>query len=311
MNFCPAHQTAVGPRGCPQCLREEVLLRAHEGSRFWRMVLFVGVPFMALLALGAWLVVQKAPAKDVRLDATPFRASIEGIEDGFYATDRLTYEMKDLLRQSLGQLPLDLRRLPPSLAQRRALDGLEMFCVMNAQEVSDDSYDVMAARTKWESLRDAHFRPAPWFRASTTALEQAQQSGEARGIPGDSPQYQATIDQLRMAAARAESVLQGLAENPMYADSETHQRWQSGRADLKADMDRILQQMPVSFPGMDGSWRRAYYELGRAQKAVASLLSPNVQQTSQMPSPSIGSYRMLGARSSLDSAQSALDSARR
>jgi hypothetical protein len=301
MSFCTVHNAPAGPRGCVHCQRDERLMRSHESRRFWRGVAFVGVPFLAALALGAWFVSQRPSRRDARLDARAYREAIENIEGGLYTTERLGYETADLMRQGLRQLPLDLRKTIPSPAQRRALDGLERFCIMTAAMAEDDGFDVVPARQEWERLRATYFQPAPWFRASSAALEQAQQSGEARGIPGDAAQYQATLDQLRLAAARAEVALQDAARaeyDESYGGDAGH-RWVSAQTDLKREMENIRQQAPVEFPGMDPGWRRAHTELEKAMRVVGGLLI------------NAGTHRGARARIAIDAAEAALKAAQR
>lgn len=308
MTFCTVHNTQAGPRGCTLCQRDEQLMRANESRRFWRGAALIAVPFVAVLAAVAYFAISRAVApRGERLDPRPYRAAIEDIESGLYSTERLGFEAGERMRQGLRQLPLDLRRTMPSLAQRRALEALDRYCVMTAVTSENAGFDVPAARKEWEELRAAHFTAAPWFRTSSAALEQAQQSDDARGIPGDVAQYQATIDQLRLAAARAEVVLQSVDDQ----EEGAGERWRSGRADLKADMDRILQQAPIAFPGMDPTWRRAQNELEKAAKTVGGMLGASINSPSQIPYAGEGRYRVLRARGAIESAEAALSAARR
>jgi hypothetical protein len=53
MSYCVAHQMPTGPRGCPQCLREEAVARSLESGRFWRWaaLVFGGIVLLAGLTV--------------------------------------------------------------------------------------------------------------------------------------------------------------------------------------------------------------------------------------------------------------------
>ena len=62
---------------------------------------------------------------------------------------------------------------------------------------------------------------------------------------------------------------------------------------------------------MDPTWRRAQGELEKAAKTVGGMLGVSINSPSQIPYAGEGRYRVMRARSVLDSAEEALRSARR
>jgi hypothetical protein len=200
------------------------------------------------------------------------------------------------LKDGLREFQTILLRLRPSPTQRRAREEYQMFCTMTPAEADHDSFDVVATRRRWEELRRAHFRAAPWFRSSTPALEQAQTSATARGIPADAQKYQAVIDELRLLNARVEAHLAPAPLDRDQVDYDGRNVLESARADLRRDVERVRQQMPAQFVGMEPRWRRANTELESALRAVAGGLS---------------STRRPSGRAAIDQAQASLDAAPR
>lgn len=317
MNVCPVHQMPLGPRGCPQCLRNEVLARAADRTRFWRWTAIVFLPALAALALaalalGAWLAARTQPQREPRLDPSAFRAPIQTIESVLYETEAVTSDDRRLLGEGLRGLISELRRARPSLAQRRALEAVEPFCLVTAVEADEEGFNVLAARRQWEALRAKHFVEAPWFRASSPALEQAQASGAARGMPADAHLYQPALDQLRLLATRVETVLQSLPEHSGEdLEGDTHERWRAARLEVRADLERIRQQSPAPFEGMEPSWRRAYNDLEKAMREVPGMLGGDHRTPTLVPNATEGRYRIQRARYVLEQAQASLDAAAR
>jgi hypothetical protein len=310
MSFCAHHRMPLGPRGCPQCLRDEAAAHRAESRRFWR---WVGIVFGAIagLAILTVLLLPSPAAGRQLLDPGPFRSAIERIESALYATGRLTAGERDALARGLSDLETGIRRLRPSAAKRRALDPYARFCVVTAFEARQDTFDVPAARKQWEALRRSHFTPAPWFRASSAALQQAQTSSGSRGIPADTHLYQASIDRLRLVQARAEAELQVLAEDPAEMDFSDHQRWRQARPEVLKDIERLRSEYPVPFSGMEPGWRRAHDDLEEATREVAGLLRPTVYTSSLVPYGAEARARISRARAAVDQAQASLDAAPR
>lgn len=290
MSFCTVHQIKVGPRGCPQCLREEAVAHRIESGRFWRWaaLVFGGIALLAGLTLA---LLPKPVRFEPFLDPEPFRAAIETTESALYTTGRLTPEDRQALREGLAEFVMVLRKQLPTTAQRRALEKYERFCTMTPVEAESDYFDVVAARQQWETLRGQYFRPASWFRASSTALEQAQTSTTARGIPDDIPKYQAVIDELRLLNARAEAALQTPRDE---LDYDGRNSLDTFRSDMKRDVERVRQQMPARFQGMEPGWRRANDDLEAAVRSVAGALGPGRRSS--------GRYAIDQAQASLDAA---------
>lgn len=310
MSFCAIHRMPVGARGCPQCLREEVVSRRVESAGFWR---WAGIVFgaIAVLAVLTVLLLPSPAATPRLLDPDPFRAAIERVENALYSTERLTAEERVALEEGLFALEMGLRKLRPSPAKRRALDPYVRFCTLTAFEAKSDSFDVPAARKEWESLRRAYFKPAPWFRASSNALQQAQTSASARGIPADAGLYQPAIDRLRLVQARAETELAALPDDPYEIDSDVYERWRAARGEVQADLDRLRREYPVAFSGMEPGWRRAFSDLETATREVGGLMGATTRTPSLVPTSSEGSARILRARARVDQAQASLDAAPR
>jgi hypothetical protein len=291
MSFCTVHQMPTGARGCPQCAREDALAHRTESGRFWWWALVVFAALAALAAAGIALAPRQARWSDPLLDPTPFRTAIVATESALYGRDRFTPDDQMALRQGLMELHIALRKQFPSRAWRSALADYERFCVMTPVEAESPYFDVVAARKEWERLRQQHFKPAPWFRVGSASLDRAQTAPAARGIPDDIAKYQAALDQLRLLAARVEAEAAG---DP--SDFDAPNRWNASRAAAERDLERLQQEMPARFPGMDPSWRRACDDLDRALRGIGSTLRSS--------SPS--SARMRGL---VDQAQKSLDAA--
>jgi hypothetical protein len=290
LSFCPVHQAAVGPRGCAQCQREEAVAHRMETGRFWR---WAGLVFgaIALSAAAAVLLLPRPVRYQRVLDPEPFRASMEMTESALYTSGRFTSEDQETLRQGLLAFYLLLRKQLPTTAQRRALEKYERYCVITPVEAEHAGFDVMAARREWEKLRGEHFARAPWFRSGSVALDRVQTSSSARGIPDDTARYQPVIDELRLLNARVETALQTARDE---TDYEGRNELQTFRADLRRDIERVRQQMPAAFVGMEPTWRRAHDDLEGAVRAVAGGLGPG--------RPSSGAYAISQAQASLDAA---------
>ena len=309
MTFCPTHQMPWGERGCPQCQRDTVLSRQEERGLFRRLALKIVVPFVVALAAVVLLWPEKKPP--ATLDPLGFRGAIEKVESVLYSPDRLTFEHRMTLRSGLGELQTGLRQTLPSRAQRDALERLEPFCLMTGVESDLQDFDVVATRKRWEELRAAHFRPAPWFRRGTVRLEQAQTSDAARGIPADAHLYQPALDQIKLLAARVESVLESLPEDSGDLDQSGYESWQGARRDLQLDLERLKPQLPSTFEGMDSGWRQAQRDLVRAMEALPRMLGPDPYGHALVPGASQGRGRIRSGRMTIERAQASLDAAPR
>jgi hypothetical protein len=265
MELCPKHQVPVGPRGCPRCLREVVLARETESGHFWRWAALVFGSILAamVLTIALWPSSRKA---ETRLDPAAFRPAIEAVEAALYHAGRLEAAKKVSLQQGLADLQARLRRLRPSVAQRRAMEQYPMFCTMAAVEVEHEGFDVVATRKRWEALRAAHFHPAPWFRASSPALELAQATESAGRIPADTHLYQPAIDELRLLVSRAEA-----ASRPREDLGGDPPPFSTTRAEIKADLERIRSGLPATVAGMDPAWRKAHADLEAAMTAAGYM----------------------------------------
>jgi hypothetical protein len=300
----------AGPRGCPQCLREDAVSHSLESGRFWRWAALVFGSIVGLAALT--VVLAPSPSRVERvLDPTPFRSAIETTESVLYAAGRLGPDDQMTLREGMGEFLLVLRKQLPTVAQRRALEKYERFCTMTPVMAEQSSFDLVAARKEWEELRAAHFRAAPWFRRSSVALEEAQTSGTARGIPADADKYQPAIDQLRLLCSRVEAELAAVPDDPEDIDHEAHGRWRTARSDVQRDVERLRQQLPVPFAGMEPRWRRAWDDLDKAMRGLPGLMRPNLYSPVLMPHGAEARGRIPAGRALIDQAQASLDAAPR
>lgn len=310
MSFCAVHRMNAGPRGCPQCLRGEALSRGAEAARFrrWAALVFGSIVLAAALT---FLLLPPPAFGPQYLDPEPFRPAIEKIEGALYSTERLGQDDRDALTLGLSELQAGIRKLRPSAARRRAQEPCARFCAVTAFEAERDTFDLPSARTRWEALRRSHFKPAAWFRASSIALQQAQTSASARGIPADAGLYQAAIDRLRLVQARAEAELGVLPEDPDEMDSADYQRWRQARPEVLKDIERLRAEFPVPFTGMEPGWRRAHDDLEQATRAVAGLLRPTTHTSSLVPYGQEARARVSQVRAAVDQAQASLDAAPR
>lgn len=291
--LCPRHQVPIVAGGCPRCLREVELARQAESRHFWRWAAIVFGSLFVAVALT--VVFWPRPRKvETRLDPAAFRPAIEAVEAALYHTDRLGDEQMESLRSGLSDLEARLRKLRPSVAQRRAMERYPMFCAMAAHEVGSDGFDLVATRKKWQALRAEHFHPAPWFRTSSPALELAQATDSARGIPADVHLYQPVIDELRLLVSRAEAASQPRGD---YDDAPGFSPQTSAKEELKADLARIRQGFPAKAADKDPLWRKAHTDLEAAMTAAGYMLGP------------IGA-RTRAAGAAVDRAQQSLDAAR-
>lgn len=291
--LCPTHQVPIAPGGCPRCLREVVLAREAESRHFWRWAALVFGSLFVAVALT--VVFWPRPRKvETRLDSAPFRPAIEAVEAVLYQTDRIDYGQQVALQGGLADFQVALRRLRPSVAQRRALEQYPMFCTMASHEVGNDGFDLVATRKKWEALRGEHFHPASWFRTSSPALELAQTTESARGIPADVHLYQPVINELRLLVSRAEAASQ--TRSGYDEDAPTFSPQTSAKEELKADIARIRQGFPAKALDKDPAWRKAHADLEAAMTAAGYMLGP------------IGA-RTRAAGAAVDRAQQSLDAA--
>jgi hypothetical protein len=293
MSFCTVHQMRMGPRGCPQCAREDALAHGAESGRFWRWAAMVFGALVLLAAAVLALVPLRRPARV--LDPAPHRAAIEATESALYAPGLMPpAERAALLEDGLYRLCQELRKPPPTAARRRAYEGYHKFCTMTPLMAGEASFDVVASRREWEALRAEHFKPVPWFRTGTAALVAAQTSAEARGIPDDADKYQAVLDQLSLMATRLETEVP-----PDYYSPDAEGRWREQRGALEHDVERLRQEMPRSFAGMAPGWVRARNDLEAARRGLSSAVSASRDRSRQAPR---GRRLIAQAQASLDAA---------
>jgi hypothetical protein len=298
----------IGTRGCPRCDQQERLAHRDESSAFRRWFIRAAVP---LLIFGIWLAIRRQPAAvPDRLDPAPYRNAIETAESVLYRGDRLTGVDRQALSQACFALGEQLRRTP-SLAARRASDAMEPFIAATTFEAEMDRLNVVEARTQWEALRQAHFQDAAWFARASQALEEAQTSSSARGVPPDADRYEPSLTEITALANRLQDGLEQLPDDPEDLDGDTYDRWQGQRRDTKSDIERIRQGFPLERGDVDQRWKLALRKLNQALETVGRIAGPDVRTPTLVPRRSSARVRLLEAQAALRAAREAVADAPR
>jgi hypothetical protein len=306
--FCPRHHVAIGPRGCPRCEREESLRHREEEHAFWRWAAWASLP---LVAVGLYVVLRSHPAGPDRLDPEPYRRAIETAESVLYRGDRLTADDRSALADGLLALSEALHRTTPSPAWRRAIEGMDRFLNVTAIEARDETFDVVRVRKDWEGVRQACLQDAEWFEHSSQALEEAQTSSSARGVPPDADRYDKALEDVRFLANRAQTYVEMLPEGWEEMDGDAYDRWQSQRKEMAADIARAREGFPLKRNDVDASWRKALGDLERALDAVSRMFAPDPHTPTLVPSRGSASIRIGTARSAIQRAQDSIAAAAR
>jgi len=304
--LCPRHRIAVGPRGCPRCDQEERLAHREESNHFRRWAIRAAVP---LLLFGAWLAIRPQPrTAPTRLDPNPYRNAIETLESVLYLGDRLTWEDRQTLSQALLTLGEQLNRTPSVLA-RRVGEAMTPFLSITAFEADSDRLKLVEARTKWEQLRRAHFQDAPWFAHGSQALEAAQTSSAARGVPPDVDRYEASLDEIAALLNRLEDGVERLTDYTQDLDGDAYDAWQSQRRDAATDADRIREGFPLVRDDVDQQWKLALRKLKQALDTVSRVAAPDPRTPTLVPTRSSGRVRVLSAKHAIQAAREAVATA--
>lgn len=308
VRFCPRHRVPLGTAGCPRCSQEEKLKSRHEERAYWRWLLRASVP---LLLFGVWLAVRPQKPEPDRLDPEPFRNAIETAESVLYRGDRLTYEDRTALADGLQALGEQLHKSLPSVALRLAIEDMDPFLGITAFEASEDHLDVVAARQRWEVLRAKHFQQAKWFEHGSRALEEAQTSAVAKGVPPDAEGYRASLEQIRALSGRIQDAIERLPANPDELDSDSYEIWQSVKQDTARDVARIRSQLPLKHNDVDASWQQALRKLEKALDAVSKTAGPDIHTPTLVPMRATGGARVYQANIHIQAAREAIETAAR
>lgn len=133
-----------------------------------------------LLALFAalMLVACGAEQKDFDLDPRPHRDAISGIENLLYAPQPPKIEDTERLGRMIDSLAgsLDGGRPPGPSAKAAAAVRAWKDTVVVPGEAGYVQLDLPATRRSWETVRDANFRPEPFFKIATGDLDDLQRS---------------------------------------------------------------------------------------------------------------------------------------
>jgi hypothetical protein len=187
---------------------------------------------------------------------------------------------------------------------RRAIEAMEPFLMITAFEASENRVDLVAARQRWEQLRGAHFQQADWFAQGSRALEEAQTSAAARGVPPDADAYMASLEQIRALSGRIQDAIERLPANPDDLDGDSYDIWQSVKRDTAQDVGRIRQQLPLKRDDVDEGWKQALRKLEKALDAVAKAAGPDIHTPTLVPSQPTGRARVHQANSHIQAAGS-------
>jgi hypothetical protein len=302
----------MGRAGCPRCLQEERLAHREEEQAFWhwfrRWALRLLIP---ALLVSLWLAPKPDKVEPDRLDPESYRKAIETVESVLYRGDRLTADDRVALADGLQALSIALHQSRPSLALRRAIEGMDQFLTVTAFESSQDRLDVVDARKRWEVLRAAHFQSAEWFERSSQALEEAQTSTSARGVPPDVDRYEQSLDQMRALIDRVQTYVEQLPENRDDLDGDTYDRWQADRKTTAADVQRVREGFPLKRTDVDQSWRKALNDLEKALDTASRIVAPDPYSPTLVPNRSSGLFRVRLAQGALQKARESVAAALR
>jgi hypothetical protein len=296
---------------CPLCQRALARQREEEAEVVKRQALRALGALVAVACVWLFLTRERTP-QDPRLDPEPYRAEIQALESVLYGTGRLGSDARGQLSEAARGLEITLRkgtRLNPKAGEALAMT---VFQLGTLAELEGDSFDWAAHRQEWEAARAAHLRPAPWFAASSAALEEAQATGEARGIVPDAAPYERALDEIERLIARADADLSILPEDfgemldPMVSD-----RWDNGQKSAKADAEKIRADLPAPPPGAHSAWMRTWKAIDQCLRMIPSELFRTTGGEFGLPTRSQVQLRVAAARRRLAAARKTLAEAPR
>lgn len=194
---------------------------------------------------------------------------------------------------------------------RRAIEDMEPFLMITAFDASENRVDIVAARQRWEVLRAKHFQQAEWFEHGSRALEEAQTSATAKGVPPDAESYRASLEQIRALCGRIQDAIERLPDNPDDLDSDSYEIWQSVKRDTAQDVRRIREQLPLKRNDVDASWKQALRKLEKALDAVSQAAGPDIHTPTLVPMRATGGARVYQANMHIQAAREAIETAAR
>ncbi|GEM_PF-2618581 len=133
---------------------------------------------LALVAMLAGLLTGCPEQKDFDLDPRPHRDYIQALENLLYAPSPPKVETTEAVVKTATQLAgsLDAGRPPgPSKKAAEAVRGWVATFDVQGQS-GYVAMDLSSARKSWQTLRDANFRPEPFFKIATGDLDDLQRS---------------------------------------------------------------------------------------------------------------------------------------
>lgn len=300
--YCDIHRFGHGPRGCPLCSRERRQANRKEERGVLKWSALALGPLVLLLA---WLALPSGKPPDLRLDPSPYRASIETLESVLFHGDVLTEDDRDLVARAAEALYRDLDTGPLRETPRgKLVEELRVFLYMTAFEargVPQARLDLLPTRQRWETFRQATFLPAPWFLGSSQVLDAAQAKAAEPQPPRDATRYRQVLDQLRSMANLVEFDNNQIPERGAPSTSREAQAFAETVARAKPDAADLRERFPDYNQATYGTdWRRAW-----------ECLNSAVSHIRELPGPRRDGYvyrqSLSGLFASLECAQSALD----
>ncbi len=231
-----------------------------------------------LLALVALLLTAcDADQKDFDLDPRPHRDVISGLENVLYAPRAPKIEMTAQVQQLAADLASSLDGGRPPGPSKKAGDAVRTWGegLAGHGEVGYVALDLPAARKSWQALRDANFRPEPFFKVADADLDTAQRSRSGNVDP-----MQLTL--ITLAAGELRSVLEtgnleaetfGEIAGEITADSPEGTAIQAEWSTWAAKWDRALGDVdwPARPPLAAKEVGAIYQQLKNAEKELVAV----------------------------------------
>ncbi len=266
LNYCPIHRLPRGREGCPQCARAIEKERRKEQAKIVRQVSWsVGA---LVVAATIWLFTTRDRTQPGLIDPEPFRPQIERFEASLFHTGRLGADARQELLEAGQALGLAFRKAGPFLP-RKAMEELDtaVFMTSVGGDKVGDNIEFPALRKGWEETRARHFREATWFAHGSAALDEAQKTGEARGLVPDTAPYEHTLRELEALVNRIEFDSQRLQEGNGSGDE-----WSAAKKAIEADVERIRAGMPPAPRNAHSAWVEAWRKLDVAVSSMPRAL---------------------------------------
>jgi len=138
--------------------------------------------FLLSLLVAALCVACSVEQKNFDLDPRPHRDSMQGIENLLYAPHSPKMETTKQIVDMAGVLAASLDAGRPPGPSKKAAEAVRTWSSTIAVqgEVGYVMMDVPKARKSWQAMRDANFRPEPFFKVAGADLDDLQKSRTGR-----------------------------------------------------------------------------------------------------------------------------------